>query len=147
MLSEVVVHEPGGFEKWLASASNFVDRLPPAEAGQRLYETRGCASCHSVDGKAGIGPTFKGLFGSSVPLSDGRRVTADEDYVRESILEPMAKIVVGIRPGDADLQGEDQGQGDHGHHRVPEDRAVAQPPPAGVPRPGIAGRGEGHRSP
>ena len=98
MLSEVVVHQPGGFETWLADAANFVDRLPPAEAGQRLYSSRGCGSCHSVNGKASIGPTFKGFFGSSVVLKGGQRVAADEDYVRESILEPMTKVVAGYDP-------------------------------------------------
>jgi cytochrome c oxidase subunit 2 len=52
MLSWVVVHPPGEFEKWLEDASNFVDRMAPAEAGKLLFEKRGCAACHSVDGSA-----------------------------------------------------------------------------------------------
>jgi cytochrome c oxidase subunit II len=98
MLSTVIVHEPGMFEKWLADASNFVDKIPPAEAGARLYKTRGCASCHTVDGSAGIGPSFKGIWGGQAVLSDGRKVLVDEDYVRESILEPPAKVVAGFDP-------------------------------------------------
>jgi cytochrome c oxidase subunit 2 len=98
MLTSVVVHEPGGFEKWLEQASNLLNTLPPAEAGRKLYQSRGCAQCHSVDGSGGIGPTFKGLFGHKVALRGGGQALADEDYVRESILEPMAKIVAGFEP-------------------------------------------------
>jgi cytochrome c oxidase subunit II len=98
MLAKVVVHEPGGFERWLEEASNFLATLSPAEAGARLFLARGCAQCHSVDGKAGVGPTLLKLFGSHVPLKSGDAVTADEDYIRESILEPQAKIVAGFEP-------------------------------------------------
>jgi cytochrome c oxidase subunit II len=98
MLSAVVVHEEGGFEKWLAEAANMLAKLPPAEAGEKLYKMRGCQQCHSVDGKAGIGPTFKGFFGESVPLATGTRVTADENYIRESIVDPQAKVVAGFQP-------------------------------------------------
>jgi cytochrome c oxidase subunit 2 len=98
MLTWAVVHEPGGFETWLEKASNFLDTLSPADAGERLVKVRGCAQCHSVDGAAGIGPTFLNLFGHTQPLHDGSQVTVEENYVRESILEPMAKIVAGYDP-------------------------------------------------
>lgn len=98
MWAKAVVHEPGGFERWLEDASNFLARMSPAQAGEQLFRTRGCAQCHSVDGKAGTGPTFKALFGHQVPLDGGKTVVADEDYVRESILEPQAAIVAGFQP-------------------------------------------------
>ncbi|HNX48536.1 MAG TPA: cytochrome c oxidase subunit II [Thermoanaerobaculaceae bacterium] len=98
MLAQVIVHEPGGFEKWLEQEANVLAKLPPAEAGARLYKMRGCAQCHSVDGKAGIGPTFLGLVGEPVPLQTGGPVSADENYIRESILEPQAKLVAGFQP-------------------------------------------------
>ncbi|MGE5235258.1 MAG: cytochrome c oxidase subunit II [Acidobacteriota bacterium] len=98
MLAKVVVHEPGGFEKWLQNASNFLKTMSPAQAGERLYRTRGCAQCHSVTGTAGIGPSFKGVFGHEVALSTGTSVLADENYVRESILDPQAKVVAGFQP-------------------------------------------------
>jgi cytochrome c oxidase subunit 2 len=98
MWAKAVVHEPGGFERWLEDASNFLAKMSPAQAGERLYRTRGCAQCHSLDGKAGTGPTFKALFGRQVLLDGGTTVVADEDYVRESILEPQAKIVAGFQP-------------------------------------------------
>jgi cytochrome c oxidase subunit 2 len=98
MWAKVVVHEPGGFERWLDEASNFLKTMSPAQAGERLYRSRGCAQCHSVDGAGGTGPTFKALFGHLVPLEGGKTVTADEDYVRESIMDPQAKIVLGFQP-------------------------------------------------
>ncbi len=51
-----------------------------------------------MDGSGGIGPTFQKLFGHEVVLKGGARTTADENYIRESILEPMAKIVAGFEP-------------------------------------------------
>jgi cytochrome c oxidase subunit 2 len=98
MLAKVVVHPPGGFESWLATEANILAKLPPAEAGERLYRMRGCAQCHSVDGKAGIGPTFLGLVDQPVPLTTGGSVPADENYIRESIVDPQAKIVAGFQP-------------------------------------------------
>jgi cytochrome c oxidase subunit 2 len=98
MWAKVVVHEPGGFERWLEEASNFLKTMPPAEAGEQLYRTRGCAQCHTVNGNASTGPTWKGLFGRQVPLQGGTTVVADENYVRESILDPQAQIVAGFQP-------------------------------------------------
>lgn len=105
MLSTVVVHEPGGFEKWMDEAANWIDKVPPVDAGLRLYTTLGCAACHSTDGSARVGPTFKGLYGHDVPLKDGSRVTADENYIRESILQPAAKVVAGFEPVMPTYQG------------------------------------------
>jgi cytochrome c oxidase subunit 2 len=105
MLASVIVHEPGGFEKWLAGAASSSASASPADAGARLYRQRGCAQCHSIDGKAGIGPTFKGLFGAEVPLRDGGEIEADENYIRESINAPQAKIVAGFDPVMPTYQG------------------------------------------
>lgn len=67
----------------------------PAAEGQQLFKSNGCAACHSVDGSKGVGPTMQGLAGSQVALEDGTTVTADDAYLRESILEPSAKRVAG----------------------------------------------------
>ena len=55
-----------------------------------------CSACHSIDGSAGQGPTWKGLYGSQVSLADGTSVTADDAFIAESILDPQAKIVSGF---------------------------------------------------
>jgi cytochrome c oxidase subunit 2 len=98
MWAKVIVHEPGGFESWLQAASNFLKTMSPAQAGEMLYRTRGCAQCHTVTGEASTGPTWKGLFGRTVPLQGGGSVVADENYVRESILDPQAQVVAGFQP-------------------------------------------------
>ena len=70
-----------------------------AEEGRLVYERYGCIACHARDASAisKLGPTFKGLYGSDRTFSDGLiRVTANEDYLRESILQPTAKVVTGF---------------------------------------------------
>jgi mono/diheme cytochrome c family protein len=77
-----------------------------AAEGQRLYQLFGCMACHSTEGAAvqKLGPTFKGLFGSDRTFAGGVvRVTADEAYLRESMLEPSAKIVSGYEKGEAGM--------------------------------------------
>ena len=105
MHTTVVVHPPGEFEKWLDGAANLLATLSPAEAGAKLYSSRGCAQCHSVDGRPGTGPTFKGLFGHDVLLEAGKRAIADENYLRESIVDPGAKVVAGFQPVMPTYQG------------------------------------------
>jgi cytochrome c oxidase subunit 2 len=68
-----------------------------ASNGQNLFQQLGCSTCHRSDTQ-GRGPNLEGLFGKPVQLEDGRVVTADENYVRESILNPGAKIVSGFKP-------------------------------------------------
>jgi len=98
MLTRVTVHEPGGFEIWLRESADLLGTLPPAEAGLKLYQMKGCAQCHSLDGAAGVGPSFENFFGAERRLADGDRIVADENYVRTSILEPMSQISLGYEP-------------------------------------------------
>jgi len=97
MIGEVVVMEPTAFQEWLQSGregGGQVASLP--EQGRALFESRGCASCHT--GADARGPALTGLAGSSVALADGRTVTADDAYLRESILDPGARLVRGYQP-------------------------------------------------
>jgi len=98
MLAKVVVHPSGEFEKWLDEAANFLKRMTPVEGGALLYQRRGCAQCHTVDGGAKVGPSFKGVFGTEQPLASGETMTVDENYIRESLLDPMAKVRAGYKP-------------------------------------------------
>lgn len=68
----------------------------PALWGRTLFVKNGCTTCHSVDGSKGTGPSLKGVFGTMQPLQVGPDVMADENYLRESILRPQAKIVKGF---------------------------------------------------
>jgi cytochrome c oxidase subunit 2 len=98
MWAKVVVHEPGGFERWLEEAGNFLKTMSPAQAGEHLYRTRGCAQCHTLDGAASTGPSWKGLFGSKLPLQDGRVIIADENYLRTCIVNPTENVPAGFQP-------------------------------------------------
>lgn len=106
MLAKLYVHETReDYEAWLTDASNLHDKFPPAEVGEILYNKLGCKQCHSVDGTAGIAPTFSGLFGTEEVLVDGDRVLVDDNYIRESILEPKAKVTAGFDPVMPTFQG------------------------------------------
>ena len=99
MKTKAVVYETmDEFRKWLEETARWEGRMTPVEAGKMLIEQRGCVSCHSLDGSRGQGPTFKDVFGSQRPLTAGPAAVADEDYIRESILYPSAKIVAGYPP-------------------------------------------------
>jgi mono/diheme cytochrome c family protein len=67
--------------------------------GKSLYQSDGCSACHSLTGSAGVGPSFKGLNGSTVTLSNGQTVSADDAYLEQSIANPDAQIVKGYRAG------------------------------------------------
>jgi cytochrome c oxidase subunit II len=97
MVSKVIVHEPGGYETWLDNTANDPSN-ETAVGGEKFYNTRGCKQCHSIDGTTNTGPTWKGLFGHEVKLADGSTVVADENYIRESIIDPQAKVVAGYQP-------------------------------------------------
>jgi hypothetical protein len=67
--------------------------------GEEEYRRYACASCHSLDGSEGTGPSFKGLAGSTVTLEGGKTVKATREYLRRSILEPDAEVVEGYSEG------------------------------------------------
>ena len=97
MLTPLVVQSQDDFNTWLAE-SVIDESMPPAERGELLYNQQGCFACHSIDGSPGSGPTFQGLADSQRPFTDGTTATADANYLRESIINPAAKIVQGYPP-------------------------------------------------
>ena len=101
MIGQVVVMEPAQYQAWLSggSASGTL-----AETGEALFQQLGCSTCHRSDTE-GRGPNLAGVFGKPVRLEDGRTLMADENYVRESILSPAAKIVAGFKPIMPTFQG------------------------------------------
>lgn len=102
MITKLRVVSQQDFDKWLTAESE-VSTLPLAERGAKLFQTRACASCHNVDNPAAkVGPTMFKLFGvADHEMMDGSKVTADENYIRESILNSQAKIVKGFGPRSA----------------------------------------------
>jgi len=102
MVGSVVVMEPRDYEAWMSGAGS----QPLAVTGQALFSQLGCITCHRSDNTQGRGPTLLGMYGKPVLLEDGRTVVADENYVRESILEPAAKVVKGFSPVMPTFQGQ-----------------------------------------
>ncbi|HKO95503.1 MAG TPA: cytochrome c oxidase subunit II [Pyrinomonadaceae bacterium] len=103
MIGSIVVMQPTQFDEWLSGSSG---QQSPAVAGQQLYESLGCVSCHGAQGEGGRGPELTGLFGKQVFLTNGQTVVADEGYVRESIENPSAKLVNGFGPIMPTFQGQ-----------------------------------------
>jgi mono/diheme cytochrome c family protein len=83
----------------LAAPATSGGRGGPAATGAKLYESLGCSGCHTLTGARSVGPSFKGLYGSKVRLSNGQTVTADDAYLLESILDPDKQIVQGFPKG------------------------------------------------
>jgi cytochrome c oxidase subunit 2 len=102
MIGWVVVMQPSDYEAWMSGSGG---NQPLAETGQKLFNDLGCVTCHRSDAQ-GRGPDLAGIYGKSVVLQDGRTMTVDENYIRESILEPSAKVVQGFKPIMPTFQGQ-----------------------------------------
>jgi len=100
MVGSVVVMEPAQYEAWM----NGGPAGPLSVTGAKIFAELGCSTCHRSDTQ-GRGPNLEGVFGKPVLLQDGRTVVADENYVRESIMDPGAKIVNGFKPVMPTFQG------------------------------------------
>lgn len=113
MRGYVIVEEQAAFDSWLAKQQTFAVAMAkaaqPAAAdastggdlaaqGRALAQSKGCAACHSVDGGASVGPTWKGLFGSTQAFTDGSSATVDDAFLKREIEDPQARIVKGFGP-------------------------------------------------
>jgi cytochrome c oxidase subunit 2 len=101
MTGEVIVMEPDEFQTWLSGGAA---EGSLASAGQKLFDDLACNTCHRPDTQ-GRGPMLQNLFGRTQTLQDGRTIVADEAYIRESILNPRAKITAGFQPIMPTFQG------------------------------------------
>ncbi|KJZ45609.1 c-type cytochrome [Pseudomonas fluorescens] len=107
MRGHMIVEEQDAFDQWLNSQPTFAQTLTTAakpsrdsvlKKGRLLAENLGCSACHSQDGSASLGPGWKGLYGRTEQLADGTSVLVDEAYLKESILDPKARLVQGYPP-------------------------------------------------
>jgi cytochrome c oxidase subunit 2 len=103
MIGSVIVMQPTDFDNWLSGNAS---QQSPAVAGQQLFQSLGCVSCHGANGEGGRGPALAGLFGRKVFLTNNQTLTADEAYIRESIENPQAKVVSGFNPIMPTFQGQ-----------------------------------------
>ncbi len=101
MTGWIYVMEPQEYQAWLgggAAAGSLADN------GQKLFQDLACANCHKLDG-TGRGPNLAGQFGRTIQLSSGGTVAFNEDYIRESVLQPAAKVVSGYQAIMPTFQG------------------------------------------
>ncbi len=98
MEKPVIVSSQASFDSWMTEQLKLAEQAAatPEGHGQALVAANGCNACHSINGAAGIAPTWLGLSGSQVKLTDGSVVTADDAYLHELIKAPQAKIVAGF---------------------------------------------------
>lgn len=96
MLAKVHVVSQEKYDEWLATEP--YKGMTPVQVGQKIYQGV-CVACHSLDGNKMTGPTFKGIWGREEHLQGGQKVVVEENYIRESIVNPNAKIVEGYPAG------------------------------------------------
>jgi cytochrome c oxidase subunit II len=101
MIGEVIVMTPADYAKWLGGGGEG----SMAQNGEKLFQQLGCITCHRGDSGA-RGPNLAGIYNQPITLADGTTVTADEAYIRESILYPSAKIVAGYQNIMPNFQGQ-----------------------------------------
>jgi cytochrome c oxidase subunit 2 len=101
MIGWVEVMEPTQYQKWLAGGSEG----SLASQGEQLFQKYACNTCHTNDA-TGRGPVLAGIAGRAVPLANGQSIIADDNYLRESILNPTAKIAAGFQPIMPTFQGQ-----------------------------------------
>lgn len=94
MIGKVVVMSPGDYQEWLSEGST---NETMAVEGRKLFSQYGCSGCHAANASVRA-PMLDGVYGHAVPLADGTVVTADERYVRDSILLPASQVVAGYQP-------------------------------------------------
>jgi cytochrome c oxidase subunit 2 len=106
MQTVVVVHETReDLDAWIKKYSKRTTQTP-VQYGELLFNNRGCKGCHSLDGTRRTGPSFKESFGNMRQLASGETVKADANYIRESILNPKAKVVQGYAPAMPSFKGQ-----------------------------------------
>jgi len=99
----VTVMEPSDYATWLSGSA--AGNVNPVVTGEKLFAEKACSTCHVANG-TGRSPSLNGVYGAQVLLADGSIVIADEAYIRESILQPNAKIVAGYQPLMPTFQGQ-----------------------------------------
>ena len=86
------------FEAWLAAVGDIFVGRTLIEVGELLYNRQGCKACHSLDGSNLVGPSLKDVYGHEFMTVGGNSIVADDDYIRESILDPNASVIEGYQP-------------------------------------------------
>ena len=98
MLADVEVVSRDAYDQWIAEQTPLLalDEMSAIERGEQWVVEFGCNACHSIDGTVGAGPSWLGVYGTEESLVDGSTVTVDDEYIRNSILNPSEQLVDGF---------------------------------------------------
>jgi cytochrome c oxidase subunit II len=105
MIGKVKAVSLEDYKIWLDEAGLGSEDMPLGELGAKAFKSKACQTCHNVDGTAAIGPALNGIFGKQERMADGQMITVDENYLRESMLNPAAKVVNGYQAIMPSYQG------------------------------------------
>ncbi|MCC7341274.1 MAG: cytochrome c oxidase subunit II [Bryobacterales bacterium] len=105
MLAKVVVDTEEQYQQWLEQKAEEAMNMPLPELGKLLYVNKGCNTCHSIDGTRIQGPSFKGIWGQTHQFSNAAPAVVDENYIRESLLQPTARVRAGYEAIMPSFQG------------------------------------------
>jgi cytochrome c oxidase subunit 2 len=105
MIGQVRVVGEREYKEWLETSAGGGEGMSLSDYGAVLYRSKACFTCHSVDGSTVQGPSFKGAFGNLRSLESGEQIVIDENYIRESILNPQTKVSAGFQPIMPTYQG------------------------------------------
>lgn len=105
MLAKLRVVSRDAYLEWVDKTKAQDQEMPLLQLGTKLYTKLGCVACHSIDGSPKLAPTFKGVYGKKEELTDGTFVTVNDNYIRQSILEPQKQVTKGYAPIMPTFQG------------------------------------------
>jgi cytochrome c oxidase subunit 2 len=105
MRARLFVDTQADYDKWMATGGTEWEKYPPEEWGRIQWDRKGCKTCHTIDGTRSKGPSWKGIFGKMERLNNGATVLVDENYLRESMMQPNAKVVDGYEAIMPTFQG------------------------------------------
>lgn len=106
MLAKLKVMPKEEYVAWVEGIKNSNNKLSPKELGEKLYQSKACVTCHSIDGSARIGPTFKGVYESMAELASGAKVKVDDNFIKEHLLTPTKTPIKGYPPVMPSFQGQ-----------------------------------------
>lgn len=105
MLARIYVDTDAKYKDWMENGSEEMRKMPLPELGKLLYESKGCSTCHTLDGTKGNCPSWKGIFGRTNKMADGRTMKVDENYIRKTMYDPNSMLLPGFEGIMPSFQG------------------------------------------
>jgi len=105
MLARIFVDSEAKYKDWMENGSEEMRKMPLKELGRLLYESKGCSTCHTLDGTKGNCPSWKGIYGGMNKMADGRTMKVDENYIRHTMYEPNNMQLPGFEAIMPSFQG------------------------------------------